>query len=74
VDGWIERGYGEPAAKGGRDKAKVNKRKRIENHNVAQQRVLDPQGIDGLGAAPPETQDQLAREHFDRFFMGMSRS
>jgi hypothetical protein len=73
VDGWIERGYVEPAAKGGRDVARKNKRKAIENHYVAQYRGLDPQGIDGLGAAPPETQEQLAREHFNRFFR-MSRS
>jgi hypothetical protein len=74
VDRWIERGYVEATAKGGRDVARKNKRKAIENHYVAQQRGLDPQGIDGLGAAPPETQEQLAREHFDRFFMGMSRT
>jgi hypothetical protein len=74
VDRYIERGYVSPTAKGGRDKAKANRRKPIENHFVAQQRGLDPQGIDGLGPAPPETQEQLAREHFERFFMGMSRS
>jgi hypothetical protein len=74
VDRYIERGYVEPTAKGGRDRVKANKRKRIENHYVAQQRGLDRQGIDGLGAAPPETQAQLAREYFDRFFMGMPRS
>jgi hypothetical protein len=74
VDRYIERGYVEPAAKGGLGKAKANTRKRIENHYVAKYRGLDPQGIDGLGNAPPETQEQLAREHFERFFMGMSRS
>jgi hypothetical protein len=30
VDRYIERGYVEPTAKGGRDKAKANKRKAVE--------------------------------------------
>jgi hypothetical protein len=61
VDLYIERGYVEPTAKGGRDKAKANRRKRIENHHVGQHRGLDPQGIEGRGAAPPETQQWLER-------------
>jgi hypothetical protein len=73
VDGWIVRGYVEPTAKGGRDVARKNKRKAIENHYVSQQRGLHPQGLEGRGAAPPVTQYDLAREHFDRFFSGMSR-
>jgi hypothetical protein len=36
---------------------KANKRKRTENHYVAQYRGLDPQGLDGLDTAPPETQE-----------------
>jgi hypothetical protein len=32
VDGWTEHGYWEPTAKGGHDKVKQNRRKRIEEH------------------------------------------
>jgi hypothetical protein len=74
VDRYIERGYVEPTAKGGVVKAKANKRKRTENHYVSQQRGLHPQGLEGRGLARPTTQEQLAREHFGRFFMGMSRT
>jgi len=74
VDRYIERGYVEPTAKGGRDKAKANKQKAVESHYVARQRGLDTQGLEGRGVAPPETQGQLAREYFGRFFMGLSRS
>jgi hypothetical protein len=73
VDRYIERGYVSPTAKGGRDRAKANKRKAVESHYVARQRGLDRQGLEGRGVAPPETQGQLAREYFGRFFSGMSR-
>jgi hypothetical protein len=60
VDRYIERGYVEPAAKGGRDKVKAKRRKQIESHYVAQERGLDPQGLEGRGAAPPLVQSEWA--------------
>jgi hypothetical protein len=42
VDRYIELGYVEPTAKGGRDKAKANKRKAVESHYVSRERGLDP--------------------------------
>jgi hypothetical protein len=59
VDGWIERGYCEPTAKGGRDKVKQNRRKRIEEHRTAKARGLDPQGLEGRGDAPPASQAEM---------------